>query len=104
MLRGSECLRRCESCWNKGGQREGKMRRIRGQTYFMETDGQYVLLMRNDKAIFHASDNRKKGGIVRTHWMEMTESDRQVIQQLSERVQETLRHQPRRSQSQGMSL
>ena len=88
----------------KAGQREGKMRRIRGQKYFVETDGHYVLIMRNDKPIFHASDNRKQGGIVQMHRMEMTEGDREAIQRGAEKVQERVRQQHRRSQGRGISL
>ncbi|MEM7345202.1 MAG: MobF family relaxase [Chloroflexota bacterium] len=102
---GQQMFQTVRELLNQAGQREGKMRRIRGQTYFMETDGQSVFIMRNDKPIFHASDNRQKGGIVQTHWMEMTESDRQTIQQGAERVQERVRQQQqRRSHSRGMSL
>ena len=85
---------------NHAGQREGKMRRIRGQTYFMETDGQSVFIMRNDKPIFHASDNRKQGGIVQTHWMEMTEGDKNLIC----RNVEGLKAQLRMYRNQGISL
>ncbi|MCM1984455.1 MobF family relaxase [Lyngbya confervoides] len=91
----------------QAGKRDGKIRRIQGQTYFLESDGQYVLIMREGKPIFHASDERQKGGIVQTFTMEMTKGDRQTIRDLAQRVQERIRQQERqqrRSHRRGMSL
>ncbi|NJN23903.1 MAG: hypothetical protein HC810_05275 [Acaryochloridaceae cyanobacterium RL_2_7] len=88
----------------QAGQREGNMKRIRGQTYFLESDGQSLLIMRNDKPIFHASDERKKGGIVRTHRMEMTEGDQKTLRDIAQRLQERLRQQQRRLPRRGISL
>ncbi|MEM9137542.1 MAG: hypothetical protein AAGB01_09380 [Cyanobacteria bacterium P01_F01_bin.42] len=86
------------------GERDGKMRRIQGNKYLMETDGRSVWVKQGGRLIFYASDERRKGGIVQTYQMAMTEGDRQAIQRGAEMQQERLRQQQRRSYDRGPSL